>query len=147
MDEYSMSSYEWLSSEVDVPILGPETAEGKMYTRAEWLKRDIADLCRTGVGDVGGLTPALRTSHLSESFNVTCEVHGGGHANLHLVCATPGGDYLEYGLLHPKAEHPTGHAEWCEEPAPDDNGVIRPPDRPGLGYDIDWDYVEENRID
>ena len=147
MDEYSMSSYEWLSNEVDVPILGPETAEGKMYTRAEWLKRDVADLSRTGVGDVGGLTPALRTSHLAESFNVTCEVHGGGHANLHLVGATPGGDYLEYGLLHPKAEHPTGHAEWCDEPEPDENGVIHIPDRPGLGYDIDWDYVEANRID
>jgi L-alanine-DL-glutamate epimerase-like enolase superfamily enzyme len=147
MDEYSMSSYEWLTDEVDVPIVGPETAEGKMYTRAEWLKRGVADISRTGVGDVGGLTPALRTSHVAESFNVTCEVHGGGMGNLHLVGATPGGDYLEWGLLHPKAEGPTGHADWFDLPQPDENGVVHIPDRPGLGHDIDWDYVEENRID
>ena len=61
MDEHSMSSYEWLTGTVDVPVVGPETAEGQMYTRAEWIKRDVADISRVGVNDVGGLTPAIRS--------------------------------------------------------------------------------------
>lgn len=117
-----------------------------MYTRAEWLKRDIADVSRVGVGDVGGLTPALRTSHLAESFNVTCEVHGSSVPNLHLLGATPGGDYYEWGLLHPDLDYAERIGDWLDRPEPED-GVIELPDRPGLGYDIDWEYIGSNRID
>ena len=39
MDEHSTSSYVWLAEQLDIPVVGPETAEGKMYTRAEWILR------------------------------------------------------------------------------------------------------------
>lgn len=76
MDEYATSTYEWLSNEVDVPILGPETAEGKHKTRAEWAKRGVADLGRVGVFDVGGITPARKVAALYESFYMECEHTG-----------------------------------------------------------------------
>jgi L-alanine-DL-glutamate epimerase-like enolase superfamily enzyme len=68
MDEHSMSAYEWLSNEVDVPILGPETAEGKHQTRAEWAKRGIADIGRVGVFDVGGTRPPGRSRRCMKHF-------------------------------------------------------------------------------
>ena len=33
MDEHSTSSYVWLADQVSLPIVGPETAEGNVYTR------------------------------------------------------------------------------------------------------------------
>ena len=57
MDEHSMSSYVWLCEQTSLPICGPETCEGKMYVRAEWIKAGACDISRCGVGDVGGLTP------------------------------------------------------------------------------------------
>ena len=87
MDEHSMSSYVWLCQNTLLPICGPETAEGKMYTRAEWIKAGACDLVRGGVGDVGGITPLIKVAHLAESFGMRMEVHGGGVGNLHVLCA------------------------------------------------------------
>jgi L-alanine-DL-glutamate epimerase-like enolase superfamily enzyme len=146
MDEYSMSAYEWLSDELDVAVVGPETVEGSMKSRAEWVKRGISDICRVGVFDVGGITPALKTVHTCESFDVACEVHGGGAANLHLVAATLGTEFYERGLLHPHVEY--GSAPWLASPVDplSEDGTVPVPDRPGLGYDFDWDWVEANRV-
>lgn len=149
MDEHSMSSYEWLTNNVDVPVVGPETAEGQMYTRAEWIKRGIADISRVGVSDVGGLTPALKTVHLCQSFNVPCEVHGGNAPNLHLLGAmTTPGEYYERGLLHPNYDYDAA-TPWLTDPIDrlDDDGYVEVPQSPGLGYSFDWEFVEENRVD
>ena len=67
MDEHSISSYVWLTNQLDLPIVGPETAEGKMYTRAEWIVRGASDISRAGVSDLGGITPLIKTVHLCES--------------------------------------------------------------------------------
>ena len=100
MDESSMSSYIWLSDQLDLPILGPETMQGKLATRAEWITNNACDILRGGVGDVGGLTPLMKIIHLAESFNMALEVHGGGAGNLHalLSMAIPG-ELYERGLL------------------------------------------------
>ena len=76
MDESSMSSYKWLSDQLDIPVIGPETMTGKISTRAEWIKNDVVDILRGGVGDLGGLTPLMKVAHLAESFNMAMEVHG-----------------------------------------------------------------------
>ena len=57
MNEHSTSSYVWLTENLDLPICGPETAHGQMYTRAEWILRGASDISRVGVFDVGGITP------------------------------------------------------------------------------------------
>jgi len=143
MDEYSMSAYEWLTDQVNVPILGPETAEGKHQTRAEWVKRGIADLGRVGVNDVGGITPAQKVSSLYEAFYMECEPHGNSIPELHNLCAMPTpGHYFEYGLLHPRYDYEAWSRPWLNNyPEPED-GIIAVPDDPGLGYDINWDLVD-----
>ncbi|MCO8265209.1 enolase C-terminal domain-like protein [Haloferax prahovense] len=149
MDEHSMSSYEWLSNELDIAVVGPETAEGRMHTRAEWIKRDIADIIRVGVYDVGGITPALKAVGLCESFNIECEIHGRDAPNLQLLgtMAFPG-RYYERGLLHPKHDYET-YFPGLEHPPDeiDENGVVKLPQTPGLGYAFDWDYIDANRVE
>lgn len=149
MGEHSMSSYVWLTEQADLLIVGPETAEGKHYARAEWIKAGAADVIRTGVGDVGGITPAMKCIHLCESFNMSVEIHGGGVGNLHILCAMGiPGRYYERGLLHP-------FIDWEEVPAwlnkrddPMDNeGFVHVSQEPGLGQDINWDYIRENTIE
>lgn len=148
MDEHSTSSYVWLTEQLDLPICGPETAEGKMQTRAEWIVRGAADISRGGVGDLGGITPLMKTVHLAEAFGMSLEVHGGGPGNLHALCAMgiPGA-YYERGLLHPFVNY--------EQPAPwlhaiadplDDQGYVHVSQRPGLGWEINFEYIREHRV-
>lgn len=148
MDEHSISSYVWLSQQLSIPVVGPETAEGKMQTRAEWILRGASDISRAGVGDVGGITPLMKTAHLCESFGMRMEVHGGGAGNLHALCAMgiPGG-YYERGLLHPflDYEQPDPWLKELVDPM-DDEGYVHISQRPGLGWDINRDYIREHQI-
>jgi L-alanine-DL-glutamate epimerase-like enolase superfamily enzyme len=147
MDEHSMSAYQWLTEEVDVPILGPETAEGKHQTRAEWASRGVADIGRVGVSDGGGLTPARKVAALYESFYMECEPHGDSIPELHRLCATRNGRYFEHGLLHPQYDYEAHARPWLNNDHSPEDGVISVPDGPGLGYDVDWDVIEANRVD
>jgi len=59
-------------------------------------------------------------------------------------------DELRYerGLLHPEIEY-EAQPPWLNEPIDpmDADGMVKIPQRPGLGYDIDWDYINEHRVD
>lgn len=148
MDEHSTSSYVWLTDQLDLPICGPETAEGKMHTRAEWIVRGASDISRGGVGDVGGITPLMKVVHLCESFGVRMEVHGGGAANLHVMCAMGiPGEYYERGLLHPFLDYEQPHP-WLKaiEDPMDEQGYVHVSQAPGLGQEIDFDYIRASRV-
>jgi len=147
LDEQSMSSYQWLAQNLDIPVIGPESAAGKHWHRAEWIKAGACDILRTGVNDVGGITPALKTMHLAESFGMECEVHGNTAMNLQVVAATKNCKWYERGLLHPFLEYDDGfdYLKSLSDPM-DADGWVHVPDRPGLGEDIDFDHIENNRI-
>ena len=147
MDEHSMSSYIWLCRQTSLPICGPETCEGKHYVRAEWIKAGACDISRCGVGDVGGITPLMKTVHLCESFGMRCEIHGGGPANLHALCAMKNGAFYERGLLHPFIDHDEPPPWLNAAPDPmDDAGDVHVSPNPGLGWEINWDYIYDNTI-
>jgi L-alanine-DL-glutamate epimerase-like enolase superfamily enzyme len=147
MDEASVQSYRWLADQLDVPVLGPETAWGKHMSRAEWILAGGCDILRAGVTDVGGITPALKAVHLAESFNMDCEIHGTGSGNLAVLGASTCGRWYERGLLHPLRDYdePPPHLHSLVDPM-DEAGVVAMPDRPGLGDDIDLDYVAANVV-
>jgi L-alanine-DL-glutamate epimerase-like enolase superfamily enzyme len=148
MDEHSTSSYVWLANELSLPLVGPETAEGKLQTRAEWIVRGASDISRGGVWDVGGITPLMKIAHLCEAFGVRMEVHGGGVGNLHVLCAMSiPGEYYERGLLHPFLEYDRP-PPWLREPVDplDDQGYVHVSQRPGLGLDIDFAYIREHTL-
>ena len=149
MDEQSISSYVWLSEQLDIPVVGPETAEGKMFTRAEWILQKASDISRGGVGDVGGITPLMKIVHLCESFGVRMEVHGGGPGNLHVLCAMGiPGEFYERGLLHPFIDYDEVPPWFNSQLDPmDEEGYVHVSDEPGLGWDINWDYVRDHRVD
>jgi len=148
MDEHSMSSFVWLCEQTSLAICGPETAEGKMYARAEWIKAGACDLVRGGVGDVGGITPLVKIAHLAEAFGMQMEVHGGGVGNLHVLCAMGSpGLYYERGLLHPFADYDAPPAWLNESVDPmDAEGFVHVSDKPGLGMNINFDYIRDHLL-
>lgn len=148
LDEQSMSSYKWLADNLDIPVVGPESAAGKHWHRAEWVRWGACDILRTGVNDVGGITPALKTMRMAESFGMECEVHGNTAMNLHVVAASKNCRWYERGLLHPFLEYDDGfdYLKSLSDPM-DSDGYVHVPDRPGLGEDIDFDHIENNRVE
>ena len=147
MNEHSMSSYVWLNSKLDMAVLGPENLEGSYQSRAEWVVNGASDMLRGGCGEVGGITPILKLIHLAQAFNLRMEVHGGGPANMHVICTMDNGWFYEWGLLHPMIERylPFPWQKTLYDPL-DADGCVQVPERPGLGDDIDFEYVREHTI-
>ena len=148
MDEASTSSYIWLAEQLSIPVIGPETMGGKLHTRGEWIKQGACDISRSGVGDVGGLTPLMKCAHLAEAFNMAMEVHGGGPGNLNALGAMgEPGQFYERGLLHPFVDYeaPPAYLNALFDPM-DDEGYIHMPTLPGIGMDINFDYIKENLV-
>lgn len=147
MDEHNVSSYVWLTEQLDIPVVGPESAEGQMYTRAEWIARKASDISRYDVWH-GGITPMMKAIHLCESFGVRLEVHGGGPGNLQVLgaMAIPG-EYYERGLLHPFVDY-EARTPWLREiiDPMDGEGYVHIPQKPGLGMDINWEYIREHAV-
>lgn len=148
MPEASISSYKWLAEQLSIPVIGPETAWGKYQSRAEWITSGACDILRTGVHDVGGITPALKCMHLAEAFNMDCEVHGTGLGNLAVSAACPNSRWYERGLLHPHYDYDRVPEYLLRASDPmDKDGFVYLPTEPGLGEAINWDWINAKTVE
>ncbi|WP_300633514.1 mandelate racemase family protein [Pseudomonas sp.] len=147
MMEDSAESYAWLAANLDIPVLGPESIAGKFHSRASWVTQKSCDILRAGVAGVGGIGPCLKVAHLAESFGMDCEVHGNGAANLAVVGAISNCRWYERGLLHPFLDYEEipAHLNSIVDPM-DADGFVHLSDRPGLGEDINFAYIEANTL-
>ena len=148
MLEYRVAAYEKLCCELDIPILSPEIAAGSVYTRADWIRRGASDMSRIDVLR-GGITGVKKMAAVCEASGVKCEIHMSGFANLQILAATSEDtcEYYERGLVAPGVDYDAvpPYLEAICDPL-DDEGYVSVPQAPGMGYQIRWDYIEENRI-
>ncbi len=149
MEEYRVHAYEKLSRDLDIPVLSPEIAAGSLYTRADWILRDAADMSRIDVLR-GGITGVKKMVSVCEAYGVRCEIHMSGFGNLQMLGATSEDtcEYYERGLLAPGIDYdsPPPYMKSICDPM-DADGYVTVPQAPGMGYEIIWDYIEEHRVE
>ena len=149
MDENNISAYIWLADKLEIPILAPETAEGKIWVRLNWILNGAADIIRGGVMSMGGITPLMKLVHICEAFGVRLELHGAHPGNLQVLGAMGiPGEYVERGLLHPLLDYES-RTPWLKEiiDPMDSEGYVHIPQKPGLGMEINWSFIEENKVE
>ncbi|NLG48725.1 MAG: enolase [Chloroflexi bacterium] len=148
MPEYRVEAYVKLSRELDIPILSPEIAAGSLYTRADWILRGASDMSRIDVLR-GGITGATKMAAICEAFGVKLEMHMSGFGNLQILGATSEDtcEYYERGLLAPGLDYEQVEPYLLEMCDPmDEDGYVRVPQEPGMGYKINWDYINDNLL-
>ncbi|MDB5586686.1 MAG: mandelate racemase [Devosia sp.] len=149
MPEYRTESYVRLSRELSIPILSPEIIAGGVFSRAEWILRGAGDMSRIDVVR-GGITGARKTAIVAEAYGLRCEMHMAGWGNLQVIGATSEdtSEYYEKGLLAPGVDYDAPHPylkNTCDKI--DAEGFVHMPTGPGMGYEIEWDYIDDNLID
>jgi len=148
MPEYRVESYVRLCRELSIPVLAPEIAAGGVFTRAEWILRGASDMSRMDIRR-GGVTGCRKTAVVCEAFGQRCEIHMAGWGNLQVMGATSEdtSGWYEKGLLAPGVEYDAQHPYLERNCDPmDAEGYIALPQKPGLGYEIVWDHINDNRI-
>ena len=131
-----------LTDKLDIPICGTEVLPGGPYSTALCISDKVVDIVRTDVSWRGGITSVLKTAHLAESFGMQCEIHTAIYlplelVNLHCAAAIRNCEFFE--LLDPLSHFDFGLAE----PLKIENGQAHLPQKPGLGIDLDWNYIND----
>ena len=133
---------------IRTPILQAEHVFGLEH-HVDFIVNKGTDFVRTGVYEDGGITGAMKIAHAAEGFGLDVEFHGGGLAHRHCLAAVRNTNYYELGLVHPKVKNtkpPIYQPEFTDELENiDDSGRVPVPQGPGLGAEINWDYVESQQ--
>ena len=148
MSEYRVRAYIKLAAELDIPILSPEIAPGSLYTRADWILRGPSDMSRIDVLR-GGLPGCHKMAATCGAVGLKLEMHMAGFGNLQILGATSEDvcEYYERGLLAPGLDYETPPPYLKEICDPmDDDGNVRISQEPGMGYKINWDYINDNLV-
>jgi L-alanine-DL-glutamate epimerase-like enolase superfamily enzyme len=147
MEEHSTQSYRWLAAQLDTLVIGPESVEGRLQARAEWIVAEACDILRVGVHTAGGIGPAVKTVQLAEAFGMNCEMHGGGAGTLAVLGAVSNSRWYERGLLHPyhDFDEVPAHLTRATDPV-DADGYVHLSSEPGLGENLDIEYIESETV-
>ena len=148
MIETRIEAYRRLTRELDIAICSPEHVSGGVFSRAEWVLQGASDMLRIDYL-YGGLTGCWKMVNVCQAFGLQCELHGSGWPHMQLAAAVPEAtcEYYERGLLRPEVdyEQPEPYLKAIADPMDADGNVVLSK-APGLGLELDWDYINENRV-
>jgi L-alanine-DL-glutamate epimerase-like enolase superfamily enzyme len=132
-----------LARDLDTPVLGVEHVRGGPFGRVDHLANDALDLVRAEAHLDCGITGVMKIAHAVEGFGRDVELHVGGPSHLHCMTAIRNTNYYEHALLHPQGIDWMVDQGFVESPERvDSDGHVGIPEGPGLGVEIDWDFVE-----
>ena len=142
----SMEMNRNLARDLDTPLLGVEHVRGGPFGRVDHLANDALDLVRAEAHLDCGITGVMKIAHAVEGFGRDVELHVGGPAHLHCMSAIRNTNYYEHALLHPQGIDWMVDQGFVDSPEQvDSDGHVAIPDGPGLGVEIDWDFVERRQ--
>lgn len=141
-----------LNSRVSVPISGYQT-HTPHYPAVDHLSRNALEIYQPSLDYVGGVTGARRVATVVEAFDKRLVPHALGPAvnygaSLHVAAASPACSLIEFAVLSDELDDP---GEYIAGPhirnqsaiRVADGGEITPPERPGIGLELDEDVLDE----
>ncbi len=143
----SIHAHRKLRQLVRTPILMLEHVRG-LEAHADAIEREATDFVRLDP-DYDGVTATMKIARTAEGFGLDAELHGSGPVRRHIMAALSNSNYYEVSLLHPRTGpfHPPVYTAFDDfTDSIDGDGCVDVPDGPGLGVEIDWDFVQAHRI-
>ncbi|MGZ9891985.1 mandelate racemase/muconate lactonizing enzyme family protein [Bordetella bronchiseptica] len=115
-----------------------------LYTRNafnDYIRNGAIDVLQADASRAGGITEALAIAASASSAHLAWNPHTFNDiitvaANLHLVAALPHPAMFEWDITHNDLMTRLASYDLKLE-----NGLVQPPQGPGLGFEIDWDFV------
>jgi galactonate dehydratase len=137
----NLDGYKRIRDAAHVPLAAGERM-ATIFGERELIERELVDVIQPDTGRAGGLTQMKKIAAMAEAHHIMMAPHSGSlgpvaeYAALHLLAAIPNALILERldddwpGRARTVSPHPV-----------QEDGSIAVPDAPGLGCDIDEDFV------
>jgi L-alanine-DL-glutamate epimerase-like enolase superfamily enzyme len=132
-----LAGYVKLAEALDVPIATGENLYGAERFR-EYIEAGGVDILQPDNRRAGGPTDWLAIGALGETFRKPIASHGGGAANVHLLCSMPTAIYLESGSLKDQDFH-VGTLTLKD-------GAVLAPEDIGMGTEVRPHVIDQHRV-
>jgi len=147
ISDFDIDGLAQLSQALDIPVAGLEVRPGNLYAVKEYLVRGAVDIVRSDVQFNGGITQLKKVASLAEAFGMRCEIHTSFNpimnaANLHVACAIKNCEFYEWWV----PERLIWDFGVKKSLSVDSQGYVSVPEGPGLGMEVDWEYVNAHLI-
>jgi L-alanine-DL-glutamate epimerase-like enolase superfamily enzyme len=134
---------------IKTPLLMGEHVRG-LEAKADTIYAGATDYVRANANADGGITGVMKIAALAEAHGLDVELHGGGLAHRHIMASLRNTNYYELGLVHPAVPHTKApiypERRWLDElDSVDTAGCVAVPEGPGLGVELDWDYINAQK--
>lgn len=137
----NLDGYRRIRDAAHVPLAAGERM-ATIFGERELIERELVDVIQPDTGRAGGLTQMKKIAAMAEAHHIMMAPHSGSlgpvaeYAALHLLAAIPNALILER-----LDDDWPGRAKTIVPHPVQENGFIAVPDAPGLGCDIDEDFV------
>src|SRR5262249_24417413 len=121
----------------DVPLATGEHEYTKYGVR-DLILNNAADIVQVDGAPGGGYTEMMKIAAITEAWNLKFAPHAMENIQAHMVSAAPNGLFLERLLMF---EEITANI-FKDVPVPVD-GLLAIPDKPGLGLELDMDFIRQ----
>ena len=131
-----------LAQALDVPITIGEFIFSP-YAYADYIRRGACDVVRFVVDNIGGITGGMKVARLAECFGMECQPHNWGTALDHAVhfhCELAMPNCVWFEMTQPQGI--TDQPYFKDRIRIDKDGYVPAPTKPGLGYEIDRNVLD-----
>lgn len=141
--DHSLTVLEQLSRQIRTPLLVGETV--RLTELTGYLRSGVAPMLRGDTLLKGGVTGLRKAMTAAELFGLKLEVHTADSplldvANLHVSCSAANTEFVEN-------DHPTFRWGLKNNPLePDAQGYVYLPQGPGLGVELDHDWLDAHTV-
>ncbi len=138
-DESDLFAYKTLTEKLKTPILAGETL--RLQDMQNYFHEGAMDLVRGDVLIKGGITGLRKLADICQEKGYKIEIHTANTpildvANFHVACSIAETTFIEN-------HHPIFRFALADNPMEiDSNGWIHIPDKPGLGIELDHDWIK-----
>ena len=142
LPDHDLEGYRALVRALSLPVLPSGNWVQDLSFFREAIRTGTWSAARTDVTMMGGIAPAREAAAIAREAGLDCEFMAWGYnlaaaANLHLMLSVDNCTYFEQAM-------PCEPFEFAMidviRPGPD--GLVRAPERPGLGLRVDWEAME-----
>jgi L-alanine-DL-glutamate epimerase-like enolase superfamily enzyme len=134
---------------IKTPLLMGEHVRG-LEAKADLITARATDYVRANAQVDGGITGVMKLAALAEAHGLDVELHGPSLAHRHCMAAIRNANWYELGLVHPRVHDNRApiypDRRWLDLlESVDERGCVDVPTGPGLGVDLDWDWINAHK--
>jgi len=131
-----------LVSRTDIPVALGEN-EYTITGFRDLIDQKCADVLNADAQILGGITEWQKCAHYADANHIPVAPHGDQEVHVHLVAAVPNGLIVEY---YDNSLNRLKDAMFHQQLVVNPDGTISPPQRPGLGFDLNHAALEKFKV-